>query len=104
MIGGELAQLLHQVEPAGADAAMEQLNTPAMPTVQRIARDPIQRRQSTPGAQQQYVLIGSAWNVEAVAERLGDRHDVSGFQVVEDPSAHQSTGESTYMQQEVVIQ
>jgi hypothetical protein len=77
--GGDLAQLLHQVEPAGVAAAMVQVDSPTMPAVQRIARDPVQRRQSTPGAEQKYVLNGSAGNVEAVAERFGDRYDVSGF-------------------------
>jgi hypothetical protein len=79
MGGVDLAQLLHQVEPADVAGAMVQVDSATMPAVQRIARDPVQRRQSTPGAEQKDVLIGSALNVEAVAERLGDRHDVSGF-------------------------
>src|SRR5271166_810421 len=75
-----------------------------MSAVQRIARDPVQRRQTTAGAEQKDVLLRAAGKVEAVAEGFGDRYDRSGFQLLENPSADQSAGKPAHMQYQIVVE
>jgi hypothetical protein len=80
------------------------VDPPTVPAIERIARDPIQGRQATPGAEQKYVLFGPSGNVEAIAERLGDRHAVSGLHVLEDPAADQPAGYPAHVHDQVTVQ